>query len=151
VVALFLLDGCKCVGTVLLVLLLNRFVAVSISVVIVEVALCFSDGAGVRPSVSLSRLSTAAAARGWFAAVRAAGVVYQLSIDIYCRRPRLAASVGSVVSRADGGESTQTCYTWGEMTLTESVVTIRGPFCGYNLALCVELAGEDLPRYSNKI
>ena len=50
-VALFLLDGCKCVGTVLLVLLLNRFVAISISVVIVEVALCFSDGAGVRQSV----------------------------------------------------------------------------------------------------
>jgi len=44
VVALFLLDGCKCVGTVLLVLLLNRFVAISISVVIVEVALCFSAG-----------------------------------------------------------------------------------------------------------
>jgi len=35
--------------------------------------------------------------------------------------------------------------------VTESMVTIRSPFCGYNLALCVELMGEDLPCNSNKI
>jgi len=31
------------------------------------------------------------------------------------------------------------------------MVTIRSPFCGYNLAKCVELIGERLPCYSNKI
>jgi len=35
--------------------------------------------------------------------------------------------------------------------VTESVATIRAPFCGYNLAKCVQLLGEDLPCYSNKI
>jgi len=38
---------------------------------------------------------------------------------------------------------------WSDVT--ESVVTIRSPFCGYNLAQRVELVGEDLPCYSNKI
>jgi len=31
--------------------------------------------------------------------------------------------------------------------ITESMVTIRSPCCGYNLALCVELKGEDLSSY----
>ena len=35
--------------------------------------------------------------------------------------------------------------------VTESMVTIRLPFCGYNLAQYVELIGEDLPCYSDKI
>jgi len=35
---------------------------------------------------------------------------------------------------------------WNDVT--ESMVTMRSPFCGYNLAQCVELVGEDLPRYS---
>jgi len=33
----------------------------------------------------------------------------------------------------------------------ESMVTIRSPFCRYNLARYVELIGEDLPCYSDKI
>ena len=41
-------------------------------------------------------------------------------------------------------------YTLGEVT-SQSIVTIRSPFCGYNLAQCVDLMGEDLPCYSNKI
>ena len=31
------------------------------------------------------------------------------------------------------------------------MVTIRSPCCGYNLARCVELKGEDLSSYSHKI
>jgi len=31
------------------------------------------------------------------------------------------------------------------------VVTIRSPFCGHNTLLCVELNGEDISCYSNKI
>ena len=31
----------------------------------------------------------------------------------------------------------------GRNHVTESMVTIRAPFCGYNLACCVELMGED--------
>jgi len=35
--------------------------------------------------------------------------------------------------------------------VTESMVTIRSPFCEYNTTWCVQLNGEDLSRYSNKI
>jgi len=36
--------------------------------------------------------------------------------------------------------------------VTESMVTTRSPFCGYNtIYKCVELNGEDLSCYSNKI
>ena len=38
---------------------------------------------------------------------------------------------------------------WNDVT--ESMVTKRLPFCGYNLAYYVELIGEDLTFYSNKI
>ena len=38
----------------------------------------------------------------------------------------------------------------GRIDVTESMVTTRAPSCGYNLAKCVELMGEDLPCYSNK-
>ena len=39
----------------------------------------------------------------------------------------------------------------GLSDVTESMVTIRLPFCGYNSAFCVELKGEDLWSYSHKI
>jgi len=32
----------------------------------------------------------------------------------------------------------------GESDVTESMVTTRSPFCGYNTAQCVELRDEDL-------
>jgi len=35
--------------------------------------------------------------------------------------------------------------------VTESVIMIRSPFCGYNTTLSVELNGKDLLCYSNKI
>ena len=35
--------------------------------------------------------------------------------------------------------------------VTESIVMTRSPFCGYNTISCVELNGEDLSCYSNKI
>jgi len=35
--------------------------------------------------------------------------------------------------------------------ITESTVTKLSSFCGYNMTLCMELMGEDLLRYSNKI
>ena len=38
---------------------------------------------------------------------------------------------------------------WSDVT--ESMVTIRSPFCGYNSAYCMELKGEDLRSYSHKI
>ena len=38
----------------------------------------------------------------------------------------------------------------GWSDVTESVFTIRSPFCGYNSACCVELKGEDLWSYSHK-
>jgi len=31
--------------------------------------------------------------------------------------------------------------------VTESIVTLRLPFCEYNLALCVELTGEDFTLF----
>jgi len=37
---------------------------------------------------------------------------------------------------------------WNDVT--ESMVTIRSPFCGYNTIECVELNGEDLSCYSNE-
>ena len=37
---------------------------------------------------------------------------------------------------------------WNDVT--ESIVTIRSPFCGYNMTQCVELNGEDLSCYSNE-
>ena len=39
----------------------------------------------------------------------------------------------------------------GWRDVTESVVTIRSPCCGYSMAWCVELKGEDLWIYSHKI
>ena len=39
----------------------------------------------------------------------------------------------------------------GWSDVTESSITIRSPFCGYNLAYCVELKGDDLWSYSHKI
>ena len=36
----------------------------------------------------------------------------------------------------------------GWRNVTESMVTIRSPFCGYNTISCVELNGEDLSCYS---
>ena len=39
----------------------------------------------------------------------------------------------------------------GWNNVTASMVTIRSPFCGYNLAWCVELTGEVSPYYWNKI
>ena len=44
----------------------------------------------------------------------------------------------------------ESVYT-GRSDVTESMVTIRSPFCRYNLAKYVELIGEYLPCYSNKI
>ena len=41
------------------------------------------------------------------------------------------------------------CTGWSY--ITESMVTTRSPFCGYNTIYCVELNGEDLSCYSNKI
>jgi len=38
----------------------------------------------------------------------------------------------------------------GWIDVTESMLMIRSPFCGYNLAWCVEFRGEDLPCYSSK-
>ena len=38
---------------------------------------------------------------------------------------------------------------WNDVT--ESMVTTRSTLCWYNLAKCVELMDEDLPRYSDKI
>jgi len=38
---------------------------------------------------------------------------------------------------------------WNDVT--ELMVTIGSPFCGYNLAKCVQLMGEYLPYYSIKI
>ena len=37
----------------------------------------------------------------------------------------------------------------GRSDVTESMVTIRSPFCGYNTTKCVQLNGEDLACYSN--
>jgi len=37
---------------------------------------------------------------------------------------------------------------WSDVT--ECMVTIRLPFCGYNTIRCVKLIGEDLSRYLNK-
>jgi len=39
----------------------------------------------------------------------------------------------------------------GWSDVTESMVTIRSPFCGYDMTQCVELNGEELSCYSNKI
>jgi len=39
----------------------------------------------------------------------------------------------------------------GRSDVTQSMVTIRSPCCGYNLALCVELKGEDIWSYSTKL
>ena len=39
----------------------------------------------------------------------------------------------------------------GWSNVTESMVMIRSPCCGYNLAWCVELKREDLSSYSHKI
>jgi len=39
-------------------------------------------------------------------------------------------------------------YTW-RGDVTESMVTIQSPFCGYDMAYCVELMDEDLSFYSN--
>jgi len=33
----------------------------------------------------------------------------------------------------------------------ECMPTVRSPFCGYNMAQCVELRGEDLSCYVNNI
>jgi len=38
---------------------------------------------------------------------------------------------------------------WSDVT--QSVVTTRSPFCGYSTTSCVELNGEDLSCYWNKI
>jgi len=77
-----------------------------------------------RLSVSLSRRSTAAAAcGGWLVAERGAGRGYQLiaavdgefavnrqlSIDVSCGRRRSAANAGSVMLRAEGRGSAQSC------------------------------------------
>ena len=40
------------------------------------------------------------------------------------------------------------CIGWSDVT--ESIATIRSPFCGYNTIHCVELNGEDSACYSNK-
>jgi len=39
-----------------------------------------------------------------------AGAAYQISIHLYCRRPNSEADVGSVLLRAEGRGSTQTCH-----------------------------------------
>ena len=39
----------------------------------------------------------------------------------------------------------------GWSDVTESVVATRPPFCGYNTIQCVELNGENISCYSNKI
>ena len=61
-------------------------------------------------SVCLSRQSTAAAACGWFTAECPSGAAYQESSDVCCRRRRSAANAGSVLLRAGGQGSTQTCF-----------------------------------------
>ena len=38
---------------------------------------------------------------------------------------------------------------WSDVT--ESMVTIRSPFCEYNMAYCVDLSGEDLSYWLNYI
>jgi len=40
--------------------------------------------------------------------------------------------------------------TQGEMT-SQNPVTIRPPFCGYDMTQYVELMGEDLPCYLNEM
>ena len=42
-------------------------------------------------------------------------------------------------------------YARGDDDVTESMVTIRSPFCGYNTMPCVELNGEDQSCYSDQI
>jgi len=39
----------------------------------------------------------------------------------------------------------------GRSDVTVSMATTQSPFCRYNMAYCVELRGEDLPCYLNKI
>ena len=39
----------------------------------------------------------------------------------------------------------------GRTDVTESTVTLRSPFCGYNTMQCVLLNGEDLSCYSNEM
>ena len=39
----------------------------------------------------------------------------------------------------------------GRSDVTASMVTIQSPLCGYNTAWCVELNGDDVSCYSNKI
>ena len=51
---------------------------------------------------------------------------------------------------ANDGISAATRTNMGQSDVTESVTTIRSPFCGYNTAKCVELIGEDLSCYSIK-
>ena len=39
----------------------------------------------------------------------------------------------------------------GRSDATECMPTVRSPFCGYNMAQCAELRGEDLSCYVNNI
>ena len=62
----------------------------------------------------------------------------------------------STSNRTDSSTSTNceraqpTLYT-GRSDVTESMITIRSSFCGYNTTQCVEFSGKDLSCYSNEI
>jgi len=62
-------------------------------------------------------------------------------------------TIDRVNARRSGTPSSHTgnCYTYGWNDVTESTATIRSPFCGYNMAQCVEIRGEELSCYLNKI
>ena len=67
-------------------------------------------------------------------------------------RPAWAAgkTAWSLINTCHSRQSEMSWLYIGWNDVTESMVTIRSPFCGYNLAYWVELIGEDLPCYSNK-
>jgi len=84
----------------------------------------------VRPSVRLShRSTTAAAAAGGFAAER--GRLQQIPIySCYACSPRSAANAGSVMLRAEGRGSTQTCLSHGHTRSTRLVIkTLTNTLC----------------------
>ena len=60
-------------------------------------------------------------------------------VNASCRGPQLQLRLSNPIQ-----------YT-GCNDVTESMVTTRSPSCGYNTIYCVEINGEDLSCYSNKI
>ena len=64
---------------------------------------------------------------------------------------RLPSAEKTICSPTAGGMAAVYCIYMGRSDVTESMVTIRSHFCGYETLSCVELNGEDLSCYSNKI